>query len=139
MKYLLLILCLFISACGKPPYLKKSAYLNSNNHDTLLFFEISNIVLEINWQTPISTTDSATAILKVSQNGVPKPLPLNSLIYLWMPSMGHGSSDITIKEIASGVYELSDIYFIMNGDWQLRFDFPLNASTIETRYFEYLL
>lgn len=135
------IFCIIIilSACGKPPYLNKAQYVENSGVNSSLFFDISNLYLEINWTTPLNTSDEARAILLVTKNGIPTNLPMKYDIYLWMPSMGHGSSPITIKEKSVGTYELSDIYFIMSGDWQLRFDLPIGSNQIENRSLEFFL
>ncbi len=52
-------------------------------------------------------------------------------VKLWMPSMGHGSSPVVIKQVAEGTYEVSDIYFIMLGEWEIRFQLKNNNDVIE--------
>mgnify|MGYP000547503608 CR=1 FL=1 len=50
--------------------------------------------------------------------------------YLWMPEMGHGSTPIKINKIADGIYELSNIEFIMGGLWDLHFEFVDDNNTV---------
>jgi len=46
---------------------------------------------------------------------------------LWMPSMGHGSSPIKLSpsrdssgDVIPGIFEASQVYFIMGGAWEVR-------------------
>jgi hypothetical protein len=52
-------------------------------------------------------------------------------VKLWMPSMGHGSSPVVVKPISDGVYEVSDVFFIMLGDWEIRYQLKSNDDVIE--------
>lgn len=52
--------------------------------------------------------------------------PANFEVSLWMPSMGHGSAPTQknptvdgFGNILPGLYEISNIYFTMGGDWQV--------------------
>jgi len=42
-------------------------------------------------------------------------------VKLWMPSMGHGSRPVTVTESpgASGVYDATNVIFIMGGPWEI--------------------
>ena len=56
--------------------------------------------------------------------------PAGSLsVVLWMPSMGHGSSPVTVKRVEEGVYKVTNVYFSMRGDWEIRF-FVKNGNEI---------
>jgi hypothetical protein len=41
-------------------------------------------------------------------------------VQLWMPTMGHGSSPVTMAEQAVGVYKATRVSFIMPGAWNIR-------------------
>lgn len=66
-----------------------------------------------------------------SLNGPYQDLPENLHIYLWMPDMGHGSSPVKIKRIAPGEYEVSSVYFIMGGKWQIFFQLTKEGKVID--------
>ncbi|MFI5390865.1 MAG: hypothetical protein ACHQYQ_05830, partial [Bacteriovoracales bacterium] len=34
-------------------------------------------------------------------------------LFLWMPSMNHGSSPVTVKKIDVGTYRVNDVFFTM--------------------------
>lgn len=42
-------------------------------------------------------------------------------LVLWMPSMGHGSVPTHVVKKDVGTYLIEDVFFIMPGDWELRF------------------
>lgn len=41
-------------------------------------------------------------------------------VQLWMPSMGHGSSPVSIRRDGVGFFSVTKVYFIMPGDWEIR-------------------
>jgi hypothetical protein len=52
-------------------------------------------------------------------------------VFLWMPKMGHGSSPVTIDVASDGVYNLSRVYFIMQGDWQVRVQLRAGQALVD--------
>ena len=142
MKFFLIIaILLSIYSCGKSPLqLKKSDEITSiDDLQTGKFFTTTNQSLNINWLSPINSTDEGHALLIVKKNGVATDLPSSFNIFLWMPDMGHGSSPIKITKLTTGVYDLSAIYFIMDGDWQLRIQLKNGSTILEEQKFEYTL
>jgi hypothetical protein len=62
-------------------------------------------------------------------NGPYQDLPMTLNVTLWMPSMGLGSSPVKIKKVAPGEYEVSDVYFITSGKWEVKLQL-LNAGKV---------
>lgn len=56
-----------------------------------------------------------------TMNGPYQDLPKSLNVFIWMPSMGHGSSPVRLKKINDGEYEVSDVNFIMGGKWEVKF------------------
>lgn len=52
---------------------------------------------------------------------------------LWMPSMGHGSAPVTLTKVSRSATKLeldvTDVYFVMPGDWQVRVFVDLDNGT----------
>ncbi len=46
----------------------------------------------------------------------------NLKLTLWMPSMGHGSAPTSSETVSLGVFKITQIFFIMPGEWELRFE-----------------
>lgn len=143
MKLLLLITSFFtLISCGKSPLLldKKSNEVSSHNEfETGKTLKTSHHNLSLKWLSTLNTTDPAHALLIVTNNSFAADLPSPFKIFLWMPEMGHGSSPITIKKLGTGLYELSDIYFIMDGLWQMRIQVINNGEVLEEQNYEYIL
>lgn len=47
-------------------------------------------------------------------------------LFLWMPSMNHGSSPVTVKKIDVGTYRVNDVFFTMPGDWDIHVQLKVN-------------
>jgi hypothetical protein len=51
--------------------------------------------------------------------------------YLWMPSMGHGSSPIRVTPQETGTFLLEGIFFSMPRDWTLNIELKLGNNELE--------
>ncbi len=130
--YILLTVFSFV-ACARPQYLSpetSAENANSKARSTdgcVARFKISNACVNLKWEVRptentfgsfiFTTAEGASGLLKDLTNDSPLPLK----IILWMPSMGHGSSPVTIEKIAPGVYRARDVFFNMKADWEIRF------------------
>ena len=134
------VMFLFLS-CGKSPLLNRKSNEVTGNFglESQKTFPGTGINLNISWITGINSTDAGIALLISTKNGALVDLPIPYSIYLWMPSMNHGSSPITINHLSTGVYKLIEIYFIMDGDWQLRTQLKSGNGVQEEIFFEYNL
>ncbi len=143
MKVLLFIfsLLLLVASCGKSPLLKPKETLTTgiSGLEVAKNFKTTNQNLSINWLSPINSIDEGRALLIVKQNEMAVDLTNQFSVFLWMPTMGHGSSPIKIKKLATGIYQLSEIYFIMDGFWQLKVQLKNGASLLDEVNFEYNL
>mgnify|MGYP000376060174 CR=1 FL=1 len=94
-----------------------------------LIFSQGAIHAHADWKTGPQT--SGESILRVEwQSGsahTPSEPPGPFEVSLWMPSMGHGSAPTRIQRVldpqgqpVEGVFEVSNMYFIMGGDWQAK-------------------
>lgn len=99
-------------------------------------FKSTKQSLTLNWLSPINSTDEAHALLIVKHGESAVDLPAQVKIFLWMPMMGHGSGPVTVKKIGTGVYELSSVYFIMDGFWQLRVQLKAGNVVLDEQIFE---
>ncbi|UYL07776.1 FixH family protein [Bdellovibrio sp. SKB1291214] len=138
MKYFFLAF-LFLSACARPDYIDPKTVQKNQGADSACSIELvnSNLCASIAWTMGPQTPAESEFILKVwdktsgSENG-PFVDPANTLsVVLWMPSMGHGSSPVTIEKIETGTYRVRRVYFIMPGDWEVRFFLKNGATTLD--------
>lgn len=56
-----------------------------------------------------------------TMNGPFQDLEKNLHIFLWMPTMGHGSAPVKIQKTAEGEYDVTNVQFIMGGKWDIKF------------------
>lgn len=125
-------MALLLFSCGKSPLLKEkiSSAQKVESMEADRFFKTTNHQIKLIWSTPRSTFEEGKAIIILLKSGNPTALENEQLdAYLWMKSMGHGSSPIVIRNLGNGIYELSEIYFTMPGDWQLHLAIK-NGNTI---------
>lgn len=57
-------------------------------------------------------------------------------VELWMSSMGHGSAPTRIQKVEqgqAGVYRVTEVYFIMGGEWELRLKLKKANGEVETQ------
>lgn len=55
------------------------------------------------------------------QTPIEKDMESLPQLVLWMSSMGHGSTPSQTQRLDVGTYRASNVFFIMPGDWQLKF------------------
>lgn len=137
-----LFLILILVSCGKSPLLSRAEKVSSNSQslEVKQYFRTTSQDIFVNWLTNQNTSEEAKAIVILSQNGTNSDhLDYSLNAYIWMKSMGHGSSPITITKIAPGIYKLEEIYFSMPGDWQLHLTLNRNNTTVEDIEIEYNL
>lgn len=63
-----------------------------------------------------------------TMNGPYQDLNKNLHIFLWMPTMGHGSQPVNITKTNDGEYEVSNVQFIMGGKWEIKFQLKDGAG-----------
>ncbi|MFM6929244.1 MAG: FixH family protein [Bdellovibrio sp.] len=138
MKIFFLTSLLLLSACARPDYINPSEIngaQNSTHQRCPLNFTQSGLCASVTWtQGPVSPAESEFILKfwdadKGADNG-PYVDPIKTLsVILWMPSMGHGSSPVTIEKIETGVFRVRRVYFIMPGEWEIR-TFLKNGATV---------
>lgn len=58
-------------------------------------------------------------------------------VKLWMPDMGHGSQKVKVSpakdssgQILNGVYDATEVMFVMGGDWEIQFQLKDAAGKV---------
>lgn len=90
----------------------------------------------VNYQWELMPTDSAVGSMIVTFSGPDAPAVLitpqnEPFLELWMPSMGHGSSPVSVEFIETGKFRFNDVFFIMPGPWDMRFQLLDNATVAD--------
>lgn len=126
----------FLVACAEPKYIKEapsdviSEWTTDDSgagKDCQIFFERSKHCLDWAWVTVPTEKDMGSLIFKVHRpnqlDGSPVVVDVGTdvRVILWMPSMAHGSVPTQVEQKDLGSFIVHNVFFIMPGDWEIRF------------------
>lgn len=132
-----------LTGCAQPKYIQKNSSDSSSvsgqelKADCSLQFQNSKICLMWKWETQPTNTVMGSLILKTyrlnhyDQTSVETDMTAIPDLILWMPSMGHGSSPTVSEQIDIGTYRIKNVFFIMPGDWDLKFQVKSGNEKID--------
>jgi hypothetical protein len=117
-----LALALLLVSCAQPNYADDSARAGANgsaqeNDQAPRCFANKGPCVTVDWEQLPTESDFGSFFFHTS----PGDPPLPPSVLLWMPSMGHGSSPVTVEKTGVGEYHATKVFFAMKGVWQLRF------------------
>lgn len=130
---LVLVLSLLVLlGCAQPKYVSPNSLSDSqaqqeNKASCALQFPNSGLCLSWAWEKIPTSTEMGSLVFKTYRlnnydaTAVEMDLPSVPQVILWMPSMGHGSSPTTILRLDVGTYAASNVFFVMPGEWQIKF------------------
>jgi hypothetical protein len=125
------------SACGQSPLFNHDSAASGNpgaplikltqpgQKDCPLSFPRSGLCASLNWTRQPSEEQTGSFALAFwragrPEQGGPYVDPSSDVaVKLWMPAMGHGSSPVKIAHSAAGRFDVTDVYFVMPGDWEI--------------------
>ena len=95
----------------------------------------------VTWEKgPTAGSESVMHVAFVDKTHHAVELPAKLKVELWMPAMGHGSSPVTVEKALDeqgapklGEYRVSQVYFIMSGEWEAKVTLVLADSSQETQ------
>lgn len=137
------------SSCAQPRYEKVDSLKPQSDglgtaiqkaSDCSLKFQNSLYCISWTWETQPTSKEVGALVFKIFRGNVFDDSPvlvdlaLLPKLILWMPSMGHGSSPTSIARIDVGTYRATNVFFIMPGDWELRF-LIMDGTTILDKAF----
>ena len=134
-KFILIVLFL-LNSCGDSPFLDDLT--EDNNKLNPLEVRTSDLIFKslemegkLFWRNGPILFDESSLLFILTERGIPKNASLK--VWLWMPdpSMNHGSWPIQIEKISEGVYELKELFFTMEGRWDIHFEVSKNGVTEE--------
>jgi hypothetical protein len=121
---LFFIISLFaLPACAHPNYQDRTAppsIAADGNKQCELRMPVSGICVQLTWEKQPSDSEKGIFTLRFSLNESPANLANAPKVVLWMPSMGHGSAPVTVQAVSADFYRVSDVYFVMPGEWEIR-------------------
>jgi hypothetical protein len=126
-KFFALISLMFVmSSCGDSLFSESQVRKMPRGLEGIegeLEFLQSNLSLEIIWRKGPLVLEESNLIVVLKANDELKSLEkFNLKAKLWMPSMGHGSYPIMVKNLGNGVFDLSEVFFSMEGNWDFQFE-----------------
>lgn len=130
-----ILLLIFVFSCAKPNYTDGTDKdLSELSSDCKLYFSTENLCLSVSWKTIPTSDNTGSMTLTFYEKGDPDRIisPVNEPhLFLWMPSMGHGSSPVVMNLVSDGVYLASEIFFIMPGQWEMRYQLKNGSKIVE--------
>lgn len=94
-----------------------------------LQFPQNKLTAEITWEQGPFNGKESKFLLFFRDLTTGQPTDSTAAVYvdLWMPSMGHGSSPVEVRQATDeagrplvGVFRVTRVFFIMPGDWEIR-------------------
>jgi len=119
-----LMACVSLTACANPDYVNSKGIPDSKPLQCSVFFNNIKTCGEIRWASAPSTSEKGKFVLELMAIPDAVKEELNNLdlkAVLWMPAMGHGSAPTSVVNLGDGKFEVSDVNFIMSGEWEIRF------------------
>jgi hypothetical protein len=138
MNCLVLFFCLLLLSCGKSPFLPGDLQPSQKIQGTFqaqtskLQFVESKFIITPYWKSgPLIGDESKLLLILTDAQATPVDAPDEFKLMLWMPSMGHGSYPVVVNRLGVGIYEASEVYFTMEGDWDIHFQFWQSGNLSE--------
>ena len=125
------ILLAFVG-CAQPKYVNENNTQNNNSGneahaDCSVKFTQSQICVSWHWEKQPTSSEVGTFIFKTFRLNTfdQTAIEVNSVsvpqVQLWMPSMGHGSTPTQVVQLDVGTYRAENVFFVMPGEWDIRF------------------
>jgi len=121
----ILFLLFALTACANPKYASTESSSAGETFQPQISasFHGGNSV-GLRWESAPTEEDFGSFTFLISRNGTavdPQALPS---VVLWMPSMGHGSSPVTVERLGSGKFRATKVFFAMKGQWEIHIQMP---------------
>ena len=124
-----------VSACAHPNYQEASVAPASESKTATcaLKYNSQNLCAAYDWETYPTGSDMGAFVARFTNptSGALVDPALSLKVVLWMPSMGHGSSPVTVTRLSTGVYRVDKVFFSMPGTWQIRFQLMQSGAVVE--------
>jgi hypothetical protein len=141
-KYLPFILgLLFLISCAEPKYLDPNAdqipEAKEKPSRCSVQWKVSGLCFDWFWVKKASSSESGVLVFKsyrlnvFDQTPIEVDLQSKPNVVLWMPSMGHGSTPTETSRMDQGTYQSKNVFFIMPGEWEMRFQIKNDTEVID--------
>jgi hypothetical protein len=99
-----------------------------------LYFKTEDLCLKVDWELmPTSSTFGSMLLTFTDKRDPAQPLSpkAHPFVKLWMTSMGHGSSPVTMSYVQEGIYRAENVFFIMPGPWDILYQLKEGEDVVE--------
>ncbi|RZA07587.1 MAG: hypothetical protein EOP11_07270 [Proteobacteria bacterium] len=136
----ILLLCISFTGCAKARYAApepETRVVGGASRAEAFRFTPSGDQAWLSWEQKPTDEEYGSFILKIGRANFAdgSPLPLDTAVgvevVLWMPAMGHGSNPVALEKIDIGTYRVSEVFFTMPGDWEIRVRRTTEAYGVE--------
>lgn len=136
MKIFTVLSLLLLFSCAKPNYTDDNSTVIQRDVLTgcEFIFSTEELCMKFEWiKQPSESEFGEMKVLftEIKDDRIRVSPKNNFHFFLWMPSMGHGSSPVQVNEISPGEFVISKIFFIMLGPWQMHFQLKDQNEIIE--------
>lgn len=111
-------------ACAQPNYQDEGVPPADHKPASTCALSYANgLCVDITWEVQPTDEAAGSFLLKFYSANTPEVAldpQAKVAVALWMPSMGHGSSPVTVTPVSPGVYHATNVYFVMPGAWEIR-------------------
>ncbi|MFN8845445.1 MAG: hypothetical protein ACK5V3_00480 [Bdellovibrionales bacterium] len=133
----------FVIGCARPKYINESDPATSGETTEESKIECKTRFLKNEmcliwyWEKRPTSQTMGSLIFKIfklnllDQTPIEMDPPNTPELILWMPSMGHGSTPTQVQRIDTGTYRAGKVYFIMPGEWELKFQIKNGSELID--------
>lgn len=134
-----------LGGCGDSPFLKEgkapeNPVAQAEGLGLGLVFNDLKITIRPYWRVgPRVGDECKLLIVLVDEAGTPLTDEIELELMLWMPSMGHGSFPITTRKVGDGLYESTEIFFTMPGDWDVHFQIKDGENLLDEVKWSFIL
>lgn len=134
---------ILLTGCAEPKYVKgaggeaERTDVQESKADCQTIFASSNLCLSWYWEKKPTSSEMGSLVFKtyrlniLDQTPIEVNLTTTPQVILWMPSMGHGSTPTQTVWADEGTYHVTNVFFIMPGDWEILFHVKNGTEVID--------
>ncbi len=146
-KFLVLFLSfslgVFLVGCAQPKYISEADSTTTGQQaagakaNCDIQFSSSKYCLSWFWETKPTASAEGSLIFKIyrlnafDQTAIQLDSQALPQLVLWMPSMGHGSTPSVVQRLDVGTYRATEVFFIMPGEWDLKFQLKTGSEVTD--------
>lgn len=112
----ILVSLFLLAACARPNYVDPSQGRVTEQEAPLEFSKLA-VPFKFQWILFPTTENNGSFSIELLKSSPLITTVKNLKVFLWMPSMGHGSVPVQIHQDNPNLFRIERVFFIMRGDW----------------------